>query len=285
MIFQQFYEIDKLRIFSLKKIKILILKNDIQILDKFGRKFMSIKMVPSVIVSIFFGFLLGSIPFLNEYLHWNIWYIIPISGFIFGALVGFLQFWMCFPVNQKAIGWSMFIFSCVGVVSYIAVDYGIYKSLDIEMPFMEAFRIAFKSFGDKLSYFVDLLGAFIGNLGCLYVWTEKYPFCDQCKIYKKRESKYEILILETEALLSDILRRINEYIIQDNLSELISYIKELDVFHNNATANKRIIVDHRYCPKCNAVTIIGTVSKREDNDWSEVDNLNFGYPYKAPEDE
>ncbi len=42
--------------------------------------------------AVLIGLGLGAIPTLNEYLHWNIWFIVPVSGLIFGGAVGWLQF-------------------------------------------------------------------------------------------------------------------------------------------------------------------------------------------------
>ena len=38
------------------------------------------------------GIGIGATPFVNEYLHWNLWFVIPVSGLLLGAGFGWVQF-------------------------------------------------------------------------------------------------------------------------------------------------------------------------------------------------
>ena len=58
---------------------------------------MSAKILPVALLTIALGFVLGYIPGLNEHLHWNLWYVVPVSGLLFGCAVGGLQFFYCRP--------------------------------------------------------------------------------------------------------------------------------------------------------------------------------------------
>src|SRR5882762_3045231 len=95
--------------------------------------FTTMKLIPAILISLAFGFALGSIPVVNEHLHWNFWFIIPVSGLLFGMAAGFLQFWSCYALNQKVSGANMFILALAGLVGYVFVDYGIFLSTTIHL--------------------------------------------------------------------------------------------------------------------------------------------------------
>ena len=40
-----------------------------------------------IAVSLATGYGLGATPVINEYLHWNLWFIVPVSGLILGLLL------------------------------------------------------------------------------------------------------------------------------------------------------------------------------------------------------
>ncbi len=49
---------------------------------------MIFKLIPTIIITLFLGVGLGYIPVINQHLHWNFWFIIPVSGLIFGLVIG-----------------------------------------------------------------------------------------------------------------------------------------------------------------------------------------------------
>ena len=91
------------------------------------------KLIPAILISLAVGFGLGSIPVVNQHLHWNLWFIIPASGLLFGMGVGFLQFWSCYALNQKVSGLRFIVLALAGLVGYFLVDYGIFLSTTIHL--------------------------------------------------------------------------------------------------------------------------------------------------------
>jgi hypothetical protein len=87
---------------------------------------MSVKLIPCIVASLLIGFVLGCIPVVNEHLHWNLWYIVPISGLALGALIGRIQFGICYRVNQKVAGVVIVVLAAAAMVGYATVDYGTY---------------------------------------------------------------------------------------------------------------------------------------------------------------
>ena len=45
----------------------------------------------AVVLGTFIGLVFGSIPGLNENLHLNLWFVIPVSGVLVGGLLGLMQ--------------------------------------------------------------------------------------------------------------------------------------------------------------------------------------------------
>src|SRR5262245_48810389 len=89
------------------------------------------KLIVPVLISLIIGFGLGSVPGLNEHLHWNLWFIIPISGLMLGMGLGWTQFFICFVLNQVVSGWRIALMALAASASFVAIDFGIYRSTSI----------------------------------------------------------------------------------------------------------------------------------------------------------
>ena len=77
-----------------------------------------------IVAGLLAGFGLGSIPGLNQYLHWNVWFIIPISGLALGMALGWGQFHICYLLHQFADGWRIIVLALAASAAYVAVDFG-----------------------------------------------------------------------------------------------------------------------------------------------------------------
>ena len=271
---------------------------------------MSIKIIPAILVCLVLGFILGIIPFVNEHLHWNLWFILPISGLIIGAGMGCVCFWICFGLNQRIEGFSILILAISAALGYVAVDYGIYYSTYIpiygveEIPdgeyklseiisFGEYMRfrlgsssISFRghtelfelgSAGTTISYVIDLIGALLGAAGALFACSEKYPYCDNCSRFKTREKKYKIIFQNNEKTTPEVFSKIANLIDKSDYKGIISYFQKLSESFSDNKGDIRIIVDQRYCSMCREATILGNVYRRVSNEWKEVDELRFSF--------
>lgn len=276
---------------------------------------MSLKLLPSFIVSLCLGFGLGCIPVLNEHLHWNLWFIIPVSGLIFGALVGWLQFWVSYPINQNIGGIYILLLAIGAMIGYAAIDYGIYfvsilpaegiegipdgnYRLSEIVPFSEYMKwrlgsssistrhgkdfIEMGSAGTTISYVIDLIGSLAGSAGALLYFSEKYPYCKNCNKYKKRERKYEIIFDYDEEKTEDIFSKITDLIEKANYMDIVAYFHELSE-NSQQKGDVKIVVDQRFCPFCREATLIGNIFRKTKREWEEVDELKFSFTSKPGE--
>lgn len=270
---------------------------------------MSIHIVLAALLSVFLGFLFGITPGLNEHLHWSLWYLVPISGLLFGCLCAALQFWMCFSFHQRITKILIVYLTLATLAGYAAVDYGIYRSMKIEISGHEDLpdgkyklkdlisfwqymkwnlssstmttdygsETEYGALGTTVSYAADLAGAGLGSIGVLFVFMSKYPYCLRCRKYKKRQQQYVIQFVDTEELLKQILERFEQLKQAGNTGELIAYCQTLCAQHHEGKGTVRICIDHRICPSCQEVTLLGVVERRSGKDWNRVKELKFTY--------
>lgn len=270
---------------------------------------MSIKILFFAFLTVVFGFILGYIPGLNEHLHWNLWYVVPISGLLFGCAVGGLQFFSCFKTNQQIEKIFIVYFALMALVGFAAVDYGIYKSIEIEIEGSEKIdddvyalsdlmsfwqytklnlggssiekdyggTIEMGSVGTTISYVADLLGAGLGAAMVLSICRKKYPFCLPCQRYKQREQKYDILFKYEQSAADEMLKGIHEQMDAGIYSQIAAHLQTLAGQHYDKKGDIKISVDQRCCPSCHEATFLGSVHRKSSSDWNEVDELKFQY--------
>lgn len=251
------------------------------------------KTIPAALLAIVFGIVLGCIPGLNENLHWNLWYVIPISGLIFGLLAGAIQFGYCFKVNQNLTKMVIVILVIAAVIGYICVEFGIYQTLEIpiegheEIPdgvynirqlvsFWDFMKWVYgQSVWDTVSYVVDLLGVTLGVTAMMLICKEKYPYCIPCNMYKQREQKYQIMLQFDEQKMQEMFKRLTELIDAGVYAPLVQYFQKLAKEYNDKKSNFKIDVDQRYCSSCLEATILGKVYRKKGGEWQEENDLKF----------
>jgi hypothetical protein len=237
-----------------------------------GAKVMWPKMLPAALLALVLGFFLGCVPGLNQYLHWNLWYVIPISGLLFGCAVGGIQFGYCFKVGQRISGPIIIYLAVAAMLGYIGIDYGIYKSTTITMegheeipdgnyklsellPFWQYMKINLGGstvrtrFGTTIergflattiSYFADLFGAAIGAVCVLLVCRDKYPFCIRCERYKQREQKYEAKLMFDEQQIQEIFGQVGKLTAEGVYENLVAYCQQLSQDFNDAKGDSKL---------------------------------------------
>jgi hypothetical protein len=270
---------------------------------------MLFKMMSAAFFSLVFGFVLGSIPGLNENLHWNLWYVVPISGLLFGCAMGGLQFWYCFKVNQRIKGGVIACLVIAALLGYGAVDYGIYRSITVtvegheeipdgEYKFSELMtfwqymkvnlggttvesstgeKIEMGSTGATISYIADLIGAAVGGFCILLVCRDKYPFCEKCDRYKQREKKYAVKLVFDEQKIDEIFERMGKLIEAGVYTDLVVYCQQLASDHNDRKGDIKINIDQRYCSSCLEATMLGIVYRKSGGKWQELKDLKFSF--------
>ncbi len=177
------------------------------------------KLIAPIVMSLFIGFGLGSIPVINQYLHWNIWIIVPVSGLGLGAGLAWIQFFACYLLNQRADSWRIIVLALAASTSYLAIDFGIYHATSIPvqgvegvpdgnyrlaelisfprymqgrlgsssltMPKHEDKSIEIGATGTTVSFLVDLAGAFVAAAGTLLFASSMYPYCGTLRSFQE----------------------------------------------------------------------------------------------------
>ncbi|MHC4757439.1 MAG: hypothetical protein ACYTE8_02165 [Planctomycetota bacterium] len=276
---------------------------------------MSIKIIPAVFFAAIIGFLLGCIPVLNQHLHWNLFYVIPISGLLFGCAIGGVQFGYSFKVDQKITGSIIAVLAVAALIGYFAVDYGIYTTSTIifegdeEIPdgeyklselitFWQYMKLNLegttveKDFGDeleigsawtKISYAADMIGAALGAVAVLFFCSQYYPFCINCARYKKREKEYKAMFKYEEQQTNEIFDKMKRLIEAGSYRDIVAYCRQLADEHNERKGDMKINMDQRYCPMCLEATILGRVYKKSGGNWVEDKEFKFNYTSQAGE--
>jgi len=264
---------------------------------------MTLKGLVAAGVTFLLGFVLGCIPGLNDHLRINLWYAIPIGGFLFGFLAGGVQFWWCYRVNEEVSKYLLFCLMLASLVGYASMDYGIYRTTTMSVEGEEGmedgtYRMSeLISFADymkwKLSsstwkknhfdeftlgatattllYFGDLVGAALGTCAMTVILRAKYPYCRPCRMYKRRERQYVIQFAYEEELAKRVLEGIGERIAGGDYAAVLSHVRELAEAHANRKGDMKVSVDHRLCAGCGGATLLGKVQLKK----KDIDKLAF----------
>lgn len=251
------------------------------------------KIIPAGLLAVVFGVVLGCLPFINEHLHWNLWYVLPISGLIFGLAAGWIQFGYLFNVNQRLTNTAMIVLVIFAVLGYASVEYGIYRTVKIpveghkSIPDGEYNISRLMTFGQfmkwsyaetpwsVISYIVDLTGAALGAAAVLLLCRDKYPFCILCTVYKERRRKYTMCLKFDTDKLDEAVRGIEEIVSRSKPEELAEYCEKINGNYAGANVDAMIRIDQRYCAICNESTFLGKISRRKGKEWNDIDDLKF----------
>jgi hypothetical protein len=248
-------------------------------------------------------------------LHWNLWCEVPISGLLFGCLCAGLQFRLCYRFDQRITKLIVVYLTAATLFGYIAVDYGIYRSLRIEVKnnqtipdveyklkdlisFWQYMKVnlgsssvktdygsekEYGAIGTTLSYAGDLAGAGLGSIVLFWICMAKYPYCIPCRKYKKRMQQYLVQFVHSEELLQQILGQLAAAQTGGDAEVMRACCGQLSQQHRAPKGTARIRVDHRACPSCGENTFLGIVERRSGNDWFEEKKLYFTYTFKNSE--
>ena len=213
-----------------------------------------------IIITIILGIVLGSIPVINEYLHWNLWFVVPVGGMLIGAGLGWIQFMTGYFLNIKFSFQMLVVLGFSSVVSYIGTDWGIYWSLSVPVSgienipdgnyrlkdivsfsdYMFSMRLGSSSYttkhgiplfkygsvGTTLTFIIDLIGCFIASIGTQWAISDKYPYCNSCNQFKKRDTLFEILFQYNEEVVQNIFSTLVKHIEAKNYQALVDYLKD-----------------------------------------------------------
>lgn len=268
---------------------------------------MNAKTIVVFPVSLLVGFILGSIPWLNEHLHWNLWFVIPVSGLLFGMLVGWLGFELCYLLHAKVAAAGIALLAVSAVLGYIAVDVGIYFQQSVavegiegipdgEYTFSELMSLGqyfqmrlgsseittrggfnvveFGATGTIVSFVVDMLGAMAGAAGVAFGLAELRPYCNRCGRFKRRTRKLR-LMLQNNVQASEVQTNLKQFVRANDYPGMVAYIRQISPQFGGSNGKFRIDIDQRHCPACREATLIGRVYRLDKGSWSEIESQRF----------
>ncbi len=269
-----------------------------------------IRLLPAAFVTLVLGVGLGCIPFVKEHLHWNLWFIIPVSGLALGMAFGAIQFGIIFVLNQKTSGMVVTLLAIAGAISYAGTDFGYYVSTTVPVEGVEGvpdgdyalsdmmsfgdymrFRLGSSTIqsrhsssddgveigaaGTTISYVVDLLGAFVATLGTLFTIATDRPYCDPCGAYKKKIGSTKVKFAANHTLVGEIFHNIAQCTEANDGPQLLNYLKELKQKYGGSSGSMKIELDLRRCPYCSQWTAVGKVFRKGGNSWDRVNDYDF----------
>ena len=260
------------------------------------------------LVAIAAGVAIGCIPVVNQNLHWNLWYVVPISGFVLGLGFGWLQFGVAWKMGTPVRGMTTLLMGAAGVVAYVGTDFGTWLTLSVPVPLVEGIADAeyplrdlvsfgtymsanlesssvsgpgsssgstleFGMTGTMISFFADLAGCAAGAVAGLWIGADAVPFCERCARYTQREQLQEIALAEETAV--EQLDRLQEIAARGDYGETVGFLNELAKSAGPDEPALKICADERVCRGCNQATLLGKVLRKHPNEWKEVDPLAF----------
>lgn len=263
------------------------------------------KFLLLIVVTVLIGLGLGATPGLNEYLHWNIWVIIPVSGMMLGMALGWLQFFGAFAMNLKIQGGVAWMLATAAAAAYFATEIGVFFTMSIPVAGVDGlpdgdyglsqlftFReylaltlestsyegrasVEYGSSATKITYLVDIVACFGTAFVTRLVVSDSYPYCGRCNLYKRRDTKFEVVMQagdKAEESFSSLLNLIAD----QNYQQIISYLKELSG-KSIKDGDVMITADQRFCTSCKEASIVGRVSQNNGREWAEIGELAFQF--------
>lgn len=267
---------------------------------------MNVLLLIPIGLGILVGIALGAVPVVNEHLHWMLWYVIPITAFAFGMLVGWAQFRAAFLLNIRLRSAAVLLVALGCTAGYGATDFGIYltTSVPIEgvegvedgeyalrdiLSFGEYMRTRldsttmsslkrrdestdFGSTGTKVFFVIDLLGAFLGSLGILMVMAGESTFCEPCGAYRRRTAKLNLPLAGDDAEVQNAVEQLHALANQGSYGDVAAHLKTLSA---DESAPVKVVAEERQCRDCGGLSLIAKVERKEGNEWKPVEGLHY----------
>jgi hypothetical protein len=282
-----------------------------------------IGLLVACLVVIAAGTALGTVPIIKENLHWNFFFVIPISGFALGMAFGWIQFQIGRFSGARVGGLAAAMLALACTVGYLGSDYGQYATIAVSlaaaaepepgvegetadkmalpegqvvplselMTFEEFMRARLESSSIDMrpgstsdatvevgttaatvSFFADLLGAWLGAFGALVFCAERHPYCRRCARYKKGLGTGEIPL--EQDLANETVDRLQERFESGSYQDVVSLLEEIAKQPRPAETSIKIATDERVCPSCNEATLICRVmTLKGKDDWNEALDL------------
>lgn len=269
---------------------------------------MGAKLILLILFSIAVGVGIGSIPGLNEHLHWNIWLVLPISGALFGCLLAWLVVLVAQRLDVPVQGPIVLLLAIVAAFSYAMADFGRYLTLTVSIdatdnspamnvPVREAVSfLEFMKFewsestvtslrgrgsmelptsATQTSYIVDLLGVLLLFIGTLIGLRRDNPQCAVCQSWMKRTWSDGTLIT-TDDFQAGAAHRLSSLAATANLTEMRKAVEATFVELGGKSGRFMVKVEEFRCSKCGAMTLLGSAySSDGKGGFNRIDELDW----------
>ena len=249
------------------------------------------------------GIAIGATPVVNEHLHWNFLFFIPISGLAIGMAFGWGQFQIARASGARVGGVAAALLALATAAGYLGTDFGTYWAATVHVEESEAFEAGeyplrhFVGFQDYMrmrlqssavdlrpgssqettvemgatattaSFAVDLLGAWLGSLGALITCAWGAPYCRRCQRYKKRVARGELPLTEESGVES--MEQVEATFGSNDYEAVVSLLNEMAKAPAPPEVRFKLATDERVCAGCNEATLTCRFLHRKGNEWNE----------------
>jgi hypothetical protein len=251
-----------------------------------------VKLIVSALVSLLAGLLLGSIPFVNQHLHWNFFVIIPLSGLVLGAAFGWLQYQTARLLHARIGTLGGIFLTLVGAVSYLATDAGVWATTSfqteagqsvpvrevVSLPEFLGERLSHSSISARgktvevgstatlLSFVADELGALLGTAALVFGMAASAAYCQRCSRYRKDLLKVEREFPLDEAQSSSHWQHFEQLAKAQQYDELAARVQAMPQL--TIATRRKLEAQESACPKCGQTAIALSVSRQSKDGWS-----------------
>jgi hypothetical protein len=252
------------------------------------------------------GIVMGTVPIIKDNLHWNFFFVIPISGLILGAAFGWTQFQISRLSGARVGGMAAVILALTCTVGYLATDLGQYWSMaaivetgegvgeGVEvaqeivplselMTFQEFLRSKLETSsidmrpGSSMDATVEVgstaatVSFFADLLGSWLGALGALILGAEGAPYCRRCRRYKKGVATNEVPLDDetaveTVDRLQDSVQSGGYEAVVSLLNEVAKRPRPAEANIKISTDERVCPSCNEATMVCRVMRLEGVD-------------------
>lgn len=257
-------------------------------------------------LSILAGFLIGTTPVLRDFVHVYAWATIPITGLLFGAAIGALQFFGCFQFSLLGNKLRAAFLAVCAVLAFIAADIGTYATISVpvrgmaQLPdgkyklrslislreyaqfyFSERQRHSNKfgnfqvsSTENKIGYALEVIEvAVCAPLILLNSWA-KFRICGPCGTYLRRRRGWKIQHASRDEV-NRVLGKIHAAIQRPGLQALSDVLNAEKTSFSFRPSRYLISAEERMCPLCKAISVHGAVRVNEGKNSVELPEASF----------
>lgn len=239
----------------------------------------------AAIATIALGVGLGATPVLNDLLHINWLWIIPVGGLIVGAVMGFMQFGIYRISNAKPGNGSILLLSLAASVGLFSTYIGIwaFAPVDIEgQQFLLRDIVSFREFmdvalaessyegrgdsdttfgrtGTTLLFLGDIIGA---GLAGFLVWrwaTSHYPYCENCTVWMKTDESLEYFVPGEEESFNTAIQDLKTADESGGYRGLLQHFRDRQGSEKIKKQTFVFHLRHLFCPSCRSALLIGGI--------------------------